>query len=377
MNSVTKFRRELHRHPELAGAESDTARRVLRFFGPLSPDASLTGLGGDGLAFVFEGSAPGPTILLRCELDALPIQEANEFAHRSAVDGVSHKCGHDGHMAILAAVGEELSRNRPRRGKAVLLFQPAEETGVGAAAIIADEAFSEIRPDFAFALHNLPGHTLGEILVRPGTMSCASREVIIQLHGATSHASQPHAGRNPTGAMCRLIAELNDLRSRMGIEENVAFATVVGARLGAAETFGVTPGYARILATLRSETEATMTRMVRHCESVVERLASEYNLTAEITHHDVYPPTVNSQNGVDVVRRAAGDATVTVPVDPFPWSEDFGRFITIADGALFGIGAGRDTPELHGPDYDFPDELIPLGSEIFNRILREYLHDDG
>jgi amidohydrolase len=374
-SSITELRRELHQHPEISGAETETARRILRFFEPLQPDEILTGLGGNGLAFVFKGVAPGPTVLLRCELDALPIQERSSFAHRSTLDGVSHKCGHDGHMAILAAVGEELARTRPARGKAVLLFQPAEETGEGAAGIIADEAFSTIRPDRVFALHNLPGYDLGEILIRPGTMSCASRGMIIELHGTTAHASQPHSGHDPTRAVCQLIDEINDLPSRMELTEKVAFATVVGARLGAEETFGIAPGYARILATLRSETDDTMIRMVRHCEEVVGKLASEDTLGLEISYQDVFPPTINSQSGVDVVCRAAGDARVTIPAAPFPWSEDFGRFTAIADGALFGIGAGRDTPELHGPDYDFPDSLLGPGKDLFIGILGEHLND--
>ena len=129
-----ELRHELHRNPELSGRERETARRIADFFAPLGPERALEGLGGTGLAFVFEGADAGPTVLLRADLDALPIREANDFGHRSQVDGVSHKCGHDGHMAILAESGRRLARRRPARGRVVLLFQPSEETGAGAAA---------------------------------------------------------------------------------------------------------------------------------------------------------------------------------------------------------------------------------------------------
>ncbi|MCZ6762346.1 MAG: M20/M25/M40 family metallo-hydrolase, partial [Gammaproteobacteria bacterium] len=134
MTGPVNLRREIHRNPERSGCETGTAQRLLRFFEPLRPDRVIEGLGGTGIAFVFSGTQAGPTILLRSELDALPIHEVNEFDHRSLHDGTSHKCGHDGHMAILAAVGEKLSKKRPARGRVVLLYQPAEETGQGAAA---------------------------------------------------------------------------------------------------------------------------------------------------------------------------------------------------------------------------------------------------
>ena len=162
MSSAAELRHELHRHPEVSGFEAETAARIFRFFEPLQPDEVLRGLGGHGAAFVFSGAEPGPTVLLRCELDGLPIRELSQAAHCSTVDGRSHACGHDGHMAILASVGETLSTARPPKGRVVLLFQPAEENGGGAEAVIRDTRFPKIRPDFVFALHNLPGFPLGQ-----------------------------------------------------------------------------------------------------------------------------------------------------------------------------------------------------------------------
>ena len=207
MEAAIKFRREIHQFPELSGLEAETAKRVLQFFQPLNPDLTITNLGGHGLAFVF-GQSVGPTVLLRCELDALPIKEENEFSYRSESPFISHKCGHDGHMAILSAVGMRLSKQRPTKGRVVLLFQPAEEVGSGSSAVISDPQFQTIKPDFAFALHNLPGFPFGQIVLRHGVFACASRGMSISLKGKTAHAAQPDTGISPAPAMCQVISEL-------------------------------------------------------------------------------------------------------------------------------------------------------------------------
>lgn len=370
MTGAVKLRREIHRNPERSGRETDTAQRLLRFFAPLRPDQVIENLGGTGIAFVFAGTEAGPTILLRSELDALPIQEVNEFEHRSVHDGTSHKCGHDGHMAILAVVGEKLSRKRPACGRVVLLYQPAEETGQGAAAVVADEKFARIKPDFCFALHNLPGFPLGEIIVRNGTFSCASRGMSIRLTGRTAHAAQPETGLSPAKAMCQLIAELSELPLVMDFGDELAFATVVGSRLGE-QAFGTAPGEAEIWVTLRSETDATMARIVSHAENRIRQLAVEHGLESAIAYRDIFAATINSERAVDVIRRAAGDGLLSVAGQPFRWSEDFGCFAAVAQCAMFGLGAGEAMAELHNADYDFPDELISLGADIFLGILEQ------
>ncbi len=373
MSAAVELRRELHRRPELAGSESETAARICRFFEPLRPDDVIPGLGGHGVAVVFSAAEPGPTVLLRCELDGLPIKELSRAAHRSILEGRSHACGHDGHMAILASVGESLSAVRPPRGRVVLLYQPAEENGDGAGAVIRDDRFSEIRPDFAFALHNLPGFPLGKIVVRSGTFCCASRGVVISLEGTASHAALPEAGTSPTRAMCRIMKLIDDLSTRIQAGDEVAFATIVGARLGADDGFGTAPGDARVMATLRSETDATLDRMVDHLEASVRRIAARHGLRHNVAYRDEFNATVNSAKAVAVVRRAAGGESLHGMEEPFRWSEDFGRFTALAEGALFGIGAGVGAPGLHNPAYDFPDELIPLGATVFTRIIQDCL----
>jgi amidohydrolase len=205
MIELVDWRHALHRNPEISGEERETASAVVRFVDTSKPDRVVTQLGGHGVAAVFDSGQPGPTVLFRCELDALPIQELSDAPHRSAVAGKGHLCGHDGHMTILGALSRAIGRERPRRGRAVLLFQPAEETGAGAAAVIADPKFEAIAPDYAFALHNMPGLPLGEARLSVGPANCASRGMRIVLTGKTSHASVPEGGVSPMLAVSRLM----------------------------------------------------------------------------------------------------------------------------------------------------------------------------
>ncbi|MDP3379657.1 MAG: M20/M25/M40 family metallo-hydrolase, partial [Brevundimonas sp.] len=184
---LTDWRRELHRFPEVSRDEAGTAARVVAALGALGPDQVLTGLGGHGVAAVFTGRDPGPTVLFRAELDALPIEELSDAPHRSTIPGKGHLCGHEGHMTLLMGLGRLLARNRPARGRVVLLFQPAEEDGSGAAAVVADPAFAAIKPDWAFAIHNLPGLPLGHGALSAGVVNCASLGLKTTLTGKTAH----------------------------------------------------------------------------------------------------------------------------------------------------------------------------------------------
>lgn len=372
MSELVRLRKDLHRCAELSGQEAETAARVRAFFEPLNPDRVIEGLGGHGLAFVYSGADPGPTVMLRCDLDALPILEVNDFPHVSRTPGVGHKCGHDGHMAIMAAVGRVLAERRPAKGRVVLLFQPSEENGKGARAIIEDPRFDEIRPDHVFALHNLPGFSLGEVVIKEGTFCCASAGVIIELEGSTGHAAQPETGCSPAAAMCRILEGLVNLGDIEGAGGEIAFASVIGARLGVKDSFGTTPGSARVLATMRAETNATMAILEDRLELLVSQTASREGLAWQITSTEEFPSTVNSRDAVEAVGRAAMEAPLKRVETPFRWSEDFGHFTARFDGALFGLGAGLDTPALHHQDYDFPDALIGKGMMIFRNLVEEY-----
>lgn len=368
------FRRELHRFPEVSGEERETARRMRDFLAPLSPDRIVEHLGGHGLAVIFDSGHEGPTLLIRSELDALPIEELTGLPHRSTVPGKGHLCGHDGHSTILAALALELSRNRPKRGRVVLLYQPAEEDGSGAAAVIADPRFPEIRPDFAFSLHNLPGMPLGHVALKAGPVNCASRGMMIRLSGKTAHASQPETGLSPMSAISTLMPALTALSHSMPPDPAFRMATVTHARLGE-PAFGIAPGEAEIRVTLRTLTDDQMADLVQQAEALAHTAAVDHGLALEITWHDVFHHCENAPEAVALLQAALEAEAVTFDEGDLPMrgSEDFGRFREHAPSAMFFLGSGEHHPALHNPDYDFPDDLIAVGSRIFMRTIRNIL----
>lgn len=374
ITELTALRRLLHRHPEVSGEERETARRITEALKHHAPDTLLTGLGGHGVAAVYAGAGPGPTILFRCELDALPIEELGDLPHRSTIPGKGHLCGHDGHMTVLLGLARLLSRKPPARGRVVLLFQPAEETGAGAAAVLDDPKFETVSPEYAFSLHNMPGLPLGHVGLIPGPVNCASRGMAITLTGKSAHASEPENGRSPMAALAHLMPHLTALSHGTPHDGDFALATVTHARIGA-PAFGIAPGEATLYVTLRTLVDARMQALCDAAETLVTGTAAAHGLTAGITYHDIFAHCENHPDATLILRNAL-DA-LHIPHDarglPMRASEDFGRFGHHARAAMLFLGAGSDHAALHNPDYDFPDDLIPIGVQIFHRVMRDLL----
>ncbi|UWQ39146.1 amidohydrolase [Leisingera aquaemixtae] len=371
---LTRLRHALHQIPEVSGAEEKTAAMVADHLRQQNPDQLLTGLGGHGVAAVYEGREDGPTVLIRCELDGLPIEELSDQPYRSTHPGRGHLCGHDGHMAMVAALAEDFSARRPAAGRVVLLFQPAEETGKGAAAVIADPAFRQIAPDYAFSLHNLPGLAVGQVDLCSGPANCASRGMRIKLTGKTSHAAAPQDGVSPAGAIARLLPGLAALGSGGGLGLEFALVTPTHARLGEA-TFGIAPGEAEVWATLRTVTDTRMDQLITAATKLAEQVCAAEGLELAIEFDDVFAACSNHPEAVEVLRTAAAAAGCPVQMQELPqrWSEDFGQFAKGAKTAMFWLGSGEAQPQLHNPDYDFPDAAIPAGAGIFLHAIRDLL----
>jgi len=369
LEPLIELRRALHAHPELSGREAGTAERVRAWIEPHGPDEILSGLGGHGLAAIYEGAEAGPTVLLRADLDAMPIGERSGAAYCSQVEGVSHVCGHDGHMAMLASLAPWLAGKRAGRaagrGRVVLLFQPAEETGEGARGVIEDARFARIRPDFAFGLHNLPGRPMGQVVVRAGTFAMGSVGMIVRLRGRTSHSAEPEKGLSPGGAVARLIEEL----PRLG-DGGARLATVAHARLGEA-SFGVSPGEGVVLATLRADSAEGLRGLREEASALTQDAARDHGLGVAIEWVEEFSTTVNDGACARAVAESAAAAGLEVAEleAPMRWSEDFGRFLEACPGALFGLGSGEAQPPLHASDYDFPDALIPYGARAWRGIV--------
>ncbi|MCK1637533.1 amidohydrolase [Bradyrhizobium sp. 157] len=357
--------------PELSGQEKETAQTVQAFLRAAGADKVITELGGHGVAGIYHGRTPGPTIMLRAELDGLPIQETSAIPRRSEVPGKAHLCGHDGHMTILAAVARDLGRTRPRCGRAVLLFQPAEEDGSGAASVLADKKFQQVRPDFVFSLHNLPGLPLGEVAIAEGLVNCASRGMQIALFGRTAHASNPEFGVSPQAAIVRLLNEIPALGQGGELNREFSMVTITHARVGE-PAFGISPGHAEPWLTLRTLTDAKMESIRLQAESLARRVAEDERLKVEIAYRDVFAHCMNAPEAVIHLKNALDAEGIAHSARGLPLrgSEDFGLFNREAKSAMFFLGAGRDHAGLHAPDYDFPDELIEVGSRVFIRALR-------
>ena len=368
------FRHELHRHPEVSGEERETARRVVDALQPLAPSGIVTDLGGHGIAAVFDSGLTGPTLLIRAELDALPIEEKSQASHRSTIAGKGHLCGHDGHSTILLALARGLSRQPVGKGRVVLLWQPAEEDGSGAAAVLADPRFDEIRPDFAYSLHNMPGLAFGTVALKSGPVNCASRGMKIRLSGKTAHASQPETGVSPMAAMSHLMPELTALSHGAPPSTDFTLATVTHAALGE-QAFGIAPGNAEIWVTLRTLVDDRMADLCERAEALVTEAARTTGLQHGISYHDIFFHCENAPEAVAHLEAALQAEAIRFDEGNLPMraSEDFGRLRAVCPSAMFFLGAGENHPALHNPDYDYPDDLTAIGARIFMAVIRKAL----
>ena len=368
------LRHELHKNPELSGRESGTAGRIISALGNFHPDNLLTDVGGTGIIATWDSGKEGPHVLFRAELDALPIQDTGTSEYRSSKEGVGHLCGHDGHMSILIGLAERIAAKPPASGKVSLLFQPAEETGAGAAMVIQDPKFKQVKPDYVYALHNLPGFWRGNIVLRVGPFACASRGLIIRLHGKTAHAAHPEEAVSPALAISSLIRTMIDLPVRTEGLRDFVLATVIHARLGEV-AFGTTPGEGVVMVTLRSALDGDMEILSENALEQVDRIAAKYSLRHETEWVEEFPATVNHPDAASALRASLNAAGLEIEAidKPFRWSEDVGHFSKVARLTLFGLGSGLDHSPLHAPDYDFPDELLPVGVKAFEAVLRSHL----
>jgi amidohydrolase len=326
------------------------------------------------VAAVYDSGKDGPTVLFRSELDALPIEELSGVEHSSQVPGKSHMCGHDGHTAILAALGRQFGRERPARGRVVLMFQPAEETGNGAAGVVADPRFGEIAPDFAFSLHNLPGVPFGEVRLKDGVVNCASRGMRIVLEGKTAHSSMPETGISPMLAVSELMPALPALGRDTFADDDFGMVTVTHCTMGEA-VFGIAPAHAEVWATLRTRRDERMAEQVAAAEALASRIAAKHGLSVAFDYHEIFVASINAPDAVEHLNQALDEEGVSRSEATLPMraSEDFGIFGHSAKSAMFFLGAGEKYPSLHNPDYDFPDDLIPIGARIFMRTARNLL----
>jgi amidohydrolase len=374
-DDMTAWRRHLHQHPELGQQCQQTAAFVVERLREFGITEIHEGIAISGVVAIIEGQADGPTIGLRADMDALPISETTGADWASKTPGKMHACGHDGHTTMLLGAARYLAETRNFKGRIALIFQPAEETGFGAQAVIDDRRWPEIRPDFAFAYHNVPSRPLGEIGLRDGPANCASRGMQILLNGKSSHAAVPEDGVSPGAAMAHLMQLLPALGSGTISDTDFGLSTLTHVRLGA-PTFGIAPGEGELRVTLRSMTDKRMESLISETQTIVENI--DERLKFSINWHDVFSTVVNDVEATDIARQAARARGLNIyEMDhPMRWSEDFGRFgLDGVQATMMFLGAGETQPQLHNPDYDFPDALLPLGADFFLTIIDQILSE--
>lgn len=367
---LIRTRRHLHAHPEVSHDEFDTTKFILEFLrAHASPDDILP-LSSTGVICVFKGKETGPVTLVRADIDALPIHEGGELPYHSVNNGVSHKCGHDGHTTILLGLAMELSVNRVQKGTVVLLFQPAEEVGEGAGKVLRDEVFQRYEIDQAFALHNLPHYPANSILVKEGSFTAHVKSLIIELSGKTAHAAEPENGCNPSTTIAHLLLAAEELNHNDPSSDSFFLITPVHATLGR-KAYGVSAGEGEVHFTVRAWDVALFDRQCKRFIEKANQVAHARGISVSTSWVQEFDANSNHPESVALIKSAASELGLDILEleSPFKWGEDFGKFTQIYKGAMFGLGAGRDIHALHHPGYDFPDGVIRTGIDMFHHIL--------
>ncbi len=367
---IIRFRHLLHQNPELSGNEFATQKRIIEFVKQFNPDEVLK-LAGTGLAIIYKGIESGKTLIFRADIDALPIQENNlKIKYSSINQGVAHLCGHDGHTAILLALAKKLSKKRPERGRVVLLFQPAEETGRGAKMVLNDENFNKIKTDYIFGFHNLPGFEKNTFFIKDGIFAAASCGLIVEFQGRTAHAAEPEKGINPAFAIAHLVQYIRKELNRKIRYEDLAFATIIHINVGEI-AFGTSPGKATLMLTLRALRDDDLTKMLDSFKQELAHICRSEKIAYTINKTEEFPSLKNNSVLFEQVSYIAKKSAYKTKVlkEAFRWSEDFAYFSKKYPVFYFGVGAGN-IPSLHSVDYDFPDDIIVRTAGFLEKIVR-------
>ncbi len=362
LDKITALRHLLHRYPDLSLQESGTIRLLKDF---LQENTALEIFDGDGWFYAVKRSSSDPAatspIAFRADMDALPMDESIALPYGSVRNGISHKCGHDGHMAALCGLALELDKMKTAR-TVYLLFQPAEEIGQGAvrcADFIQEKGITEI-----YAFHNLSDYPENSIVYRKKLTQPASEGLIIRMHGKPSHASAPEEGRNPSAAIAELALYAQHLPDEP--HDGMALCTIVGMQCGQGD-FGISAGEGAVRVTLRAEQEPVMKEMEKRLLQKAEELSARDGLQTEHEIHDYFPETRNHDEALDRVIRKAAELQLPVIEMKDLWraSEDFGYYLKRCSGAMFYIGNGKEYPAVHTNSYDFNDRILKTAVDIF------------
>jgi len=370
LRKIKQLRKELHQNPELSEQEVETAARIKKFVQQHHNTQIIDNIGGTGLAVIYDFSEDGATVMIRCELDALPIEETNIFDHKSNNKGVSHKCGHDGHMSIVASLIFWLKERQFQQGKIILLFQPAEEVGTGALDVLNDLKFNSLNPNYIFALHNIPGEEINSIITVKNNFCATVQSVAIQLTGKESHSAQPEEGINPALCMAELIQKFDTLNLSDHTSDDFTLFTPVYSTMGK-KSYGISAGFGELHYTLRTWNVEKMESLKVKIDNILLSIVKKHHLTFSVKWFDFFPTVVNDEYCNALINTTAQNNNFKLIQKsyPFRFGEDFGWFSQKYKTAMFGLGAGIHSPALHHADYEFPEEIIETGMDMFKGII--------
>jgi amidohydrolase len=368
-SEFTALRRDLHMHPELGFDEHRTAKIVCERLSALGIEHHA-GIGRTGVVAVVPGrsAASGRSVGLRADMDALPMQEENTFAHKSRYDGRMHGCGHDGHTTMLLAAARYLHETRNFDGTAYLIFQPGEEGYAGAKEMIADGLFERFPAEQVFALHNWPGLPPGRIGITPGPAMAAADRIEITIDGRGGHGAHPHAAIDPVLVAGHIITAAQSVVSRNVSPIDTAVVSLCAMQAGNPGAMSVIPAHAKLVGTVRTFRPATQDMIERRLSELIPAIATAFGATATLKYERVYPATINHERQAEFAASVAealiGAENVVRNLDPSMGSEDFSFMLQAKPGAFARLGQGGAEGGcfLHNSTYDFNDAVIPLGA---------------
>ena len=374
--TMTSWRRDIHAHPELGFQElrtSDLVASQLQSFGI----EVHRGVGKTGVVGVLRNGSSPRSVGLRADMDALPIQEANTFAHRSRHEGRMHACGHDGHTTMLLGAARYLAEARAFDGTVHFIFQPAEEGIGGARAMIEDGLFRRFPCDAVFGMHNRPGMPLGTFAVRAGPMMAGGAFFDIDVEGVGSHGARPEAAVDPVLAAAHVTAALQSIVARNVRPVETAVVSVTQIHGGSA--YNVIPQTARLSGTVRAFSNEVMQLIERNLARVAEGVAAGFGARVKVDFRLIYPPLLNDEREAEFAAGICAEVVGTERVRRDPplimASEDFAYMLNEIPGCYINIGNGdgEGACEVHNPAYDFNDRALPYGASFFARLVERRL----
>jgi hippurate hydrolase len=370
---ITAWRRDIHAHPELLYDVHRTAAAVAAQLAAFGCDEVVSGIGRTGVVGVIKGSRPGGTrkaIALRADMDALPIEEANDLPYKSTEPGKMHACGHDGHTAMLLGAAKYLAETRNFAGAAVVIFQPAEEGGAGGLAMLRDGLMERFAVDEVYGMHNLPGLPVGAFSIRSGPIMAATDNLTVEIEGVGGHAARPHFAVDPILVGAQVVSQLQSIVSRNVDPLESAVVSICAFHAGNADN--VIPQTALMHGTVRSLRREVRELLRRRVAEVIEGTARLYGAKANFTLRPGYPVLSNHERETAFAAAVAGDVGgadgVNTEMAPVMGGEDFSYMLEARPGAFIFVGNG-DGAGLHHPRYNFNDDVIPYGTSYWVRLV--------